>query len=88
MFAFGAGIAASVCVGKAAGEGDHHKAKQYAKLIVLMTFVMIMILAVFVLQARNLIALIFTREKNIVANVTEAFKILGATLIFHGLGLV
>lgn len=27
MFAFGAGIAASVCIGKAAGEGDHHKAK-------------------------------------------------------------
>lgn len=48
MFAFGAGIAAAVCVGKAAGEGDHHKAKQYAKLIVLMTFVMIIFIALFV----------------------------------------
>lgn len=48
MFAFGAGIAAAVCVGKAAGEGDYIKAKQYAKLIVLMTFVMVIIIALFV----------------------------------------
>lgn len=49
MFAFGAGIAASVCVGKAAGEGDHHKALQYSKLIVLMTFFMVIILGLILL---------------------------------------
>ncbi|CDW78835.1 transparent testa 12 protein [Stylonychia lemnae] len=88
MFAFGAGIAASVCVGKAVGEGDHHKAMQYSKLIVMMTFVMVIILSIFLLQARTIIAMVFTTDEQMIDLISNAYQILAGTLILHGLGLV
>lgn len=53
-----------------------------------MTFVMVIILSLFVYQAREILAMIFTSEASILKGVIEAYRILAATLIFHGLGLV
>lgn len=88
MFSFGAGIAASVCVGKAIGEGDAPKAMQYGKLIITMTFFMIIMISAFLYEARFIISSVFTNIQDIQDKVVEAYKIIAGTLIIHGLGLV
>ncbi|CDW91386.1 transparent testa 12 protein [Stylonychia lemnae] len=88
MFAFGASISASVCVGQAAGEGDHFKAIQYSKLIVSMTFIMVIILSIFLLQAKTVIARVFTTDEEMIQLISNAYIILAGALILQGLGLV
>lgn len=88
MFSFGSGIAASVCVGKAIGEGNADKAIKYAKLITLMSFIMMTIISLILYSTREYVIILFTNSDVLKDVLNIAYKLLSITLILHGLGLV
>ncbi|XP_061558720.1 multidrug and toxin extrusion protein 1-like [Phycodurus eques] len=88
MFPTGFSIAASICVGNALGAGNTERAKLCGKVSVTCALVVSCFTGAFLAISRNVIAYIFTTDKDIVAKVANVLKMYSVSHVADSLAAV